>query len=54
LDSVLNAYDSKSSAAKLTQNWTQDENTLVRLVYVLTLLDSSEGTTSGFSHEGCK
>lgn len=41
LDSAANAYGSKSLAVTLTQIWTQDENTLVRLVYILIPLDPS-------------
>src|SRR2546427_838275 len=41
LNSVLSAYGSKRFAAIPTQNWTQDENTMVRIVYVLTPLDPS-------------
>lgn len=48
LDSAINAYGSKRSAAVDTQDWAQDENTLVRLVYVLTPLDPSGETSRVF------
>lgn len=48
MDSADNAYGSKSSAEALTQNWTQDENTMVRIVYVLTPLDPSGETRRVF------
>ena len=46
---MLNAYGSKNCLIRATLNWMRNKNTSVNLVYVLTLLDPSEGTTSGFS-----